>query len=60
MEQLKGKIVYDQDSKRYHRYQVEGEEMVGTIYLKKGPARAKEYQITLVPVQSKEDESVSS
>ncbi|MCD6148076.1 hypothetical protein J7J18_01750 [bacterium] len=54
MEKIVGKIVYDRDSKRYHRYLVEGEEIVGTIYLTKGAAKVKQYQITLVPLTEEE------
>jgi len=48
---LEGKITYDQDSKRYHRYQVEGEGMVGTVYLSRTEERAKRYRIILEPVE---------
>ena len=55
MEKIVGKIVYDRDSKRYHRYLVEGEEIVGTIYLTKGTVKAKQYQITLIPLTEEEE-----
>ncbi len=54
-ERLEGKIVYDQDSKRFHRYQLVGEGMVGTFYLKKGKDVAKEYKVTLEPVPKDEE-----
>lgn len=28
--------IYDQDSKRYHRFQIQGKDMVGQIYIRIG------------------------
>ena len=36
MNEINGKLTYDKDSKRYHRYQIEADQgVVGTVYVPK-------------------------
>ena len=36
MNEISGKFIYEQDSKRYHRFQIETEQgIVGTVYVPK-------------------------
>lgn len=51
------KAIYMKDSKRYHRYEIEGEKVTGSIYVSKGlNPIPKTITITLVVDPSKKEE----
>ncbi len=50
MEKLQAQATYIEDSKRYHRYQIDADEdaeVVGSIYFKKDVSIPKELHISL-------------
>jgi hypothetical protein len=51
------KATYVKDSKRYHRYEIEGTEVTGSIYVSKGlEPLPKTITITLVVDPNREEE----
>ena len=54
MNEITGKLNYEQDSKRYHRFQIETEQgIVGTVYVPKDLSPIPD-RIVLDRVESKE------
>jgi len=51
VKRIEGEIVYEQDSKRFFRYQVLGSGIVGTVYLPKDQDVAQKYKLILEPVK---------
>jgi len=45
---IEAKAVYEKDTKRYHRFNIESEEITGVIYVKKDIKLPKEVRVKLV------------
>jgi len=44
---IEAKAVYEKDTKRYHRFNIESEEVTGVVYVKKNSELPKEVRVKL-------------
>jgi len=58
MDEVKGKLLYDQDSKRFHRYIIETDDgFVGNVYFSKEGGIPKKVTLDVVPAAERKHNS---